>query len=65
MDALQINDWPEPDAGVHTAVSTMLGCWGGTPVLLVWGLCACGSRVSSGSSNNTTIHGVRLVECIN
>jgi hypothetical protein len=20
MDALQINDWPEPDAGVHTAV---------------------------------------------
>jgi uncharacterized membrane protein YgcG len=21
MDALQINDWPEPDAGVHTAVS--------------------------------------------
>jgi hypothetical protein len=23
MDALQINDWPEPDAGVHTAVSTL------------------------------------------
>jgi hypothetical protein len=23
MDALQINDWPEPDAGVHTAVSVL------------------------------------------
>lgn len=26
MDALQINDWPEPDAGVHTAVSVVMLC---------------------------------------
>jgi hypothetical protein len=25
MDALQINDWPEPDAGGHTAVSCIWG----------------------------------------
>jgi hypothetical protein len=26
MDALQINDWPEPDAGVHTAVRVEHSC---------------------------------------
>jgi hypothetical protein len=26
MDALQINDWPQPDAGVHTAVRALCAC---------------------------------------
>jgi hypothetical protein len=29
MDAMQINDWPEPDAGVHTAVRPAPGWWVG------------------------------------
>lgn len=56
MDALQINDWPEADAGVHTAVSVLVGARGGGHGSKGRRmLCVCGrGKCSSGGTGGRT-----------